>query len=104
MIKNYDVCVFHECVQKYRKQPPEVLYKNTVLKNLAIFTEKQLCWSLFLIKRLKHGCFPVNIAKCLRTPILKNIWEEMLLCVFQYPEYCIKMFFVISEKTLISQH
>ena len=23
--------------------------------------------------------FPVNIAKFLRTPILKNIWEELLL-------------------------
>ena len=27
-----------------------VFYKKAALKNLAIFTGKQLCWSLFLIK------------------------------------------------------
>ena len=55
MIKNHDVCVFHQCVQK---QPPDVFYKKTVLKNFAVYTEKHLSWSLF-----QHGCFPVNIAK-----------------------------------------
>ena len=29
---------------------PEVSYKKGVLKHLAIFTEKHLCWSLFLNK------------------------------------------------------
>ena len=33
----------------YKKQPPEVFCKKDVLKNLANFTEKHLCWSLFLI-------------------------------------------------------
>ena len=37
--------------------------KESVLKNFAIFTGKQL--------RLQHGSRPVNIAKVLRTPILK---------------------------------
>ena len=52
------------------------------LKNLAIFTGKHLCWSLFLIKlhvfrgilrntvstqKLKHRFFPANTAKFLRT-------------------------------------
>ena len=32
------------------KQPPEVFYKKGVLKNLAKFTGKKLCQSLFLIK------------------------------------------------------
>ena len=45
-----------------------------VLKNFAIFTEKHLCWSHFLInfikKRLKCRCFPVNIGKFLRTALL----------------------------------
>ena len=31
-----------------------------------------------LFKRLQHRCFPVNIAKFLRTPILKNICERLL--------------------------
>ena len=30
-------------------------------------------------KKLQHSCFPVNIAKFLRTPILKNICERLLL-------------------------
>ena len=34
----------------FKKQPPEVFYKKTVLKSFTIFSGKQLCWSLFLIK------------------------------------------------------
>ena len=30
-------------------------------------------------KRLHHRCFLVNIAKLLRTPILKNICKQLLL-------------------------
>ena len=30
----------------------------------------------FIKKRLPHRCFPVKFAKCLRTPILKNICER----------------------------
>ena len=30
-------------------------------------------------KRLQHRCFPVNTEKFLRTPILKNICEQLLL-------------------------
>ena len=33
-----------------QKQQPEVFYKIVILKNFAIFTGKQLFWSLFLIK------------------------------------------------------
>ena len=32
-----------------------------------------------LKKRLQDRCFPVNITKFLRTPILKNICEQLLL-------------------------
>ena len=57
---------FLESLQN-QNQPPEVFCKKAVLKNFAIFTWKQLCWSLFLIKlqacsfikkRLQHRCFP----------------------------------------------
>ena len=34
---------------------------------------------IFIKKRLQHSCFPVNIAKFLRTPILKYICERLLL-------------------------
>ena len=46
----------------------------------------------FIKKRLQLSCFPLNIAKFLRTPILKNICERVLLrvlkptsCLFLYP-------------------
>ena len=62
---------------------------SKVLKNLAIFTGKQLCWSLIfnkveikketlLKKRLQDRCFPVNIAKFLKTSIFKNICKRLL--------------------------
>ena len=57
-------------LKKKKKQPPEVLYKKTVVRKLAIITEKHLCWSSFLIE---------NIAKSLRAAILKNICEQLLL-------------------------
>ena len=53
--------------------------KKVVLKNLAIFIRENLSCSLFLIKLFQHRCFPVNMAKLLRTPILKNICEQLLL-------------------------
>ena len=33
-----------------QKQPPNELYKKVVQGRFAIFTEKHLCWSLFMIK------------------------------------------------------
>ena len=33
----------------------------------------------FIKKRVKHRCGPVNIAKCLKTLILKNFCERLLL-------------------------
>ena len=67
--------------------------KTGFLKNIANFTGKHLCWSFFLsnveglqacnfIKKiLQHWCFPMKFAKFLRTPILKNICERLLLFV-----------------------
>ena len=61
-----------------------------VLKNFVIFTGKHLCWSLFLIKlqackfiekRLQHWCFPLHVKKFLRTSILRNIREQLLLII-----------------------
>ena len=52
-----------------------------VLKNFAIFTGS----CRFIKKRLKHTCFPMNIAKFFRTPILKNICEWLLLMFYSHP-------------------
>ena len=51
-----------------KKQPPEVFCKKGVLSN-------------FIEKRLQRKCFLVNIAKFLRTSILKNICERLLLII-----------------------
>ena len=59
--------------KKSQKQPPEKFCKKAILKNFAIFTGKHLCWRLFLIQ---------NIAKYFTVPILKNIWERLLLKMF----------------------
>ena len=61
-------------IEHLQNQPLDVFYKKAVLKNFAIFTVKQLCWSHFNKvarvkfcnfneKRLQHRCFSVNIAK-----------------------------------------
>ena len=58
-----------------------------VLKNFVIFTGKHLCWRLFLQtfkfieKRLQHWYFPLHVRKFLRTLILKNISERLLLII-----------------------
>ena len=65
--------------------------KKGVPKNLAKFTEKHLCQSLYfnkvtgvrtanlLKKRLWRRCFPVNFPKFLRTPFLQITSRQLLL-------------------------
>ena len=50
--------------------------KKAALKNFKIFIGKHLCLSHL---RLQHRCFPVNIAKFLKTPVLKSICKWLLL-------------------------
>ena len=77
-----------------QKQPPEVFYKEGVLRIFARFTGKHLYRSLFfnkvaglrpatlLKKRLWRRCFPVNFTNFLRVPSLQNISGRLLLWVF----------------------
>ena len=55
-----------------QKQPREVFYKESC-------TIKNFITCNFIKKRLQHKCFPVNIARFLRKPNLKNICERLLL-------------------------
>ena len=55
-----------------RSSCSQIFLNIGVLKNLAIFTGKHLCWSLFIEKRLQHRRFSVNIAKFLRIAFLQN--------------------------------
>ena len=60
--------------------PQKVFHKKGALNNFAILTEKHRSWSLSFNQSCRfYISFPVNIAKFLRTPILKNIWEQLLL-------------------------
>ena len=82
----------HKISEKYNKQ--KVSHEKAVLKNFVNFTEKHLCWNpyfnknvglqgcSYIKKRLQRRCFLTNIEKFLRTPILKNICELLILKVF----------------------
>ena len=80
------------------------------LKNLANYTEKQLCQSLFfnkvtgsmdvtlLKKKLQHSCFPVNIAKFLKTTLLfsrKLVNETKFGYIWRF-----HLFYFMKEKPL----
>ena len=85
-MEKYSEQVFY---RKTFKQPLTDVLKTVVLINFAIFTGKRLCWSFFFYKnvslqscnvikkRFQYTCFPVNIAKFVRTPTLKNICERL---------------------------
>ena len=83
------VTTFSEAVVQ-RCSVKKVFCKKGVLKNIAKFTGKHLCQSLFLNKyaglrpitllkkRLWQGCFPVNFAIFLRTLFLEHLWWLLL--------------------------
>ena len=80
-----------EVFMDQQKQPPEVFYEKSVLRNFAKFTGNTCAVVSFfnkvagmrpatlLKKRLRHRCFPVNFAKFLRTSFLKNTSGRLLL-------------------------
>ena len=84
---NTDSLDFYESCSSYQR----CTISKPVIKKFAIFTEKQLCWSLFsskvailyawnlIKKRLQDRCFLVNIENLLITPGLKNTCKRLLL-------------------------
>ena len=77
----------------FQKQPPKRSVKKALLENFTIFTGKYMCSSLsntmaglqacnFIKKRLQCRCFPANIAKLLRTSVLKNTCERQPILIF----------------------
>ena len=76
-------------LNKKKKQPFAVFFRIGVLKNFAIFTEKHLCWSLFLINLLATllkrdsnagRYFPVNVAQFLRTAFFMEHLHARCFC------------------------
>ena len=78
MIRPNALIVSQYCLLRSSRR--EMLRKKGVLENFTKFTEKHLCWSLFLnkieglslrpatllIKRFQHTCFPANFVKLLK--------------------------------------
>ena len=59
---------------KIQKRPPQVFCKKSCSYK---FRNIQACH--FIKKGIQHMIFPVNIAECLRKPILNSICERLLL-------------------------
>ena len=67
------------CSEEFRNIHKKTAVLESYFKKIAYL---KVC--NFLKKGAKHRCFPVNIAKFLRTLILKNIFEKMLVTVRKY--------------------
>ena len=52
----------------------------------------------FIEKRLEHRCFPLLVRKFLRTPILKNISEWLLLIILLIQQFVFGCLFTIMKK------
>ena len=90
---NKTITLTHLMKLIFRSSYQRCFVKKNVLKNFVNLSEKHLCWSLFLIKlqalrprnlfkRLQHRCFPGKFVKFLRTFMLKNICQRLLLGFF----------------------
>ena len=66
-IRNGNVRTF---LIQFRNSRSQMFFEIGALENVAIFTEKHLCWNLFLIKLQAEKHFPVNIANFLGTAFL----------------------------------
>ena len=53
---------------KNRSSCPHTFFQIGVLKNFAIFKENN-----YIKKRLEHRCFPMNIIKFLRIPLIEHL-------------------------------
>ena len=62
--------------QNFRTSCLQMFLKIDVLKTLANFTGKHLCWPLrvcnFIKKRIQYRCFAMKFATFSRTPFLQN--------------------------------
>ena len=96
-----------------QKQPPKVFYKKGVLKNIAKFTGKHLCWSLLfnkvkpatlLKKILQRNCSPVNFGKFLKknTSFIKHL-RWLLLTLLDFLESATKTHCLLNDKLQYKQ-
>ena len=90
--KKINLLILRRCFfEKFRnflekqKQQPGLFCKNDVLKYFTKFTEKRLCWSLFLIRLLQASAFrtaallketPAQVFFCEYCETFKNMYFE----------------------------
>ena len=94
--------IFH-CFFILRSSHQRCSVRKGVLRNLAKFTRKHLCQSLFFNKvagpttlskkRDWHSCFLMNFAKFLRTPFSQNTSRRLLF-------HNLKILFSLFERML----
>ena len=76
-----------------------MFFKIGALKNFAIFTGKHVSWNLFLIKLQPWRCFPVNIAKFLRTAFcIEHLWWLFLNFLLFFLESKWHLYSLCSKK------
>ena len=88
---------------------PKKFFKIGVLKIFPKFTGKHLCRGFiifedFIIKWLQHWCFLVDFGNSLKTYILWNTWERLVLTVDLFLEVFLKfqkIFKSTSEQMLL---
>ena len=98
-------------LQKYRSSHSQMYFRIGALKDFAMFTEKHLCWSLYLIT--VQAWMPVTLlrrdsvkfAKFLRTPIFTEHIQWLLLeKSHELSLYCIweqwMVYFVVIKYTI----
>ena len=81
------------CPKKFRN-----IYRRTPVFEPLFNKVVGLRASSFIKKRLQHRYFAVNISKCLRTPILKNTWERLLL-----KEIILQVILMTDHQNLLQQ-
>ena len=75
-----------------------IITRKHLGKNLFFNTNADLQSCNFIKKRLQHKCLLTNIEKFLRTPILNNICERLVLRVFLHEKITQEMKKTFSQK------
>ena len=108
LVNSAVVCIVTLCFQK---QPTQLFYKKSVLRNFTQFTGKYLRQSpsfnkvaglrpaTLLKKKLWYRCLPVNFVELLRTPFLKNTSGRLLVC-FEHAQIFHHFTFHVSLEVL----
>ena len=78
--------IFRKIIDEGSFVPETVIRKCSVKKvffKISQYSQENtsaVCPATLFKKRLQHMCFPMNILKCLRTPIMKNTSDDCFCC------------------------